>query len=182
MTLLSWIEFCKNQHDVVCNQKYDRTLPYSFHLSLVFKNAQRFIELLVRDGDKSFQINDRTEAVYMAAWGHDLIEDARLSYNDIQSQIGVSAAEIIFLCTEMRGRDRAERKNGQFYDDLMKNESAVFVKLCDIMANSMYSTMTGSTMLKKQKDEWNGGIRIKVLQWHPQFGKMVDYLDKIYAL
>ncbi len=171
-TTSEWIHFCTEQHDKTCNQKYDHSLPYSFHLNMVAAQAKQFSDLLSGE--------DYAKVVW-GCYGHDLIEDARLSYNDIKFHTGEEIAEIIFLCTEMRGRDRGERKNNQFYNDLMTNKLAVFVKLCDIMANSLYSTLSGSSMIKKQREEWPS-IRVKILPTYPEYGKMINYLDSIYEL
>ena len=174
-----WFErFCYHQHDEACNQKYDE-LPFSFHLKMVKAQAEKFVDLFYPNN--TVDMSYKRALIFAGCAGHDLIEDARISFNDIKDKMGPDVAEIIFLCTEMRGRNRGERKNDQFYNDLVKNELAVFVKLCDIMANSLYSVLSNSTMLKKQKEEWSG-IRIKLFPFHQQFVMMFDYLDKIYGL
>ena len=35
----------------------------------------------------------------LACWGHDLIEDTRVSYNDVKGQLGEEAADIIYALT-----------------------------------------------------------------------------------
>lgn len=184
-------DFSYHQHDVICNQKYADTLPYSFHLKMVKAQASKFMYLAmlprgvgnpIMGYEKDHENLLRESLVLMGCAGHDLIEDARLSYNDIKERAGVDVAEIIFLCTEMRGRNRAERKNDQFYKELATNELAVFVKLCDIMANSTYSILSNSGMLRKQKEEWP---HIKEALKEYTFGKfriMTGYLDKLYDL
>lgn len=165
-----FIRFCVEQHDTVCNQKYAKEFPYSMHLELVEAQVDKFIHLL-DDGEKPI--------ARMGAWGHDLIEDARVSYNDISKLVGTDVAEVIFLCTENKGRNRAERKDGIFYNNLSKNRIAVFVKLCDIIANSMYSAMTGSDMFKKYKNEYS---KINALLFNVEFAPMFEYLERIYQL
>jgi hypothetical protein len=101
-----WREFCQNQHDVVCNQKYNKTLPYSFHLDLVSGHADRFYEYIEWPGVPTFNV---WKAKFVAQ-GHDLIEDARLSFKDIISELSRSIyqedatdiAEAIFACTDCR--------------------------------------------------------------------------------
>lgn len=172
-----FIEFCKHQHDVVCNQKYAEIFPYSFHLEIVRDQARKFMHLIAEE-------NYRT--IDMACAAHDLIEDARLSYNDIKElaslgdlREGQDIAEIVFLCTEMRGRTRAERKPEQFYLELRENKLAVFVKLCDIIANSLFSATTHSSMLKRYKQEYP---KIKDLIFIPEYADMFKYLESIYEL
>lgn len=186
---LEFVLYCYHRHDVECNQKYGDNLPYSFHLKMVQDQADKFIHLVEQtlkyiSGPPSIEpvYSKEREWVMAAIAGHDLIEDARVSYNDIKGRVGVEVADIIFLCTEMRGRDRAERKSDEFYKQLAENELAVFVKLCDIMANSLYSVSTNSSMLKKQMEEWP---KIKErLSKHTmgKFIEMAQYLDKIYTL
>lgn len=172
-----------HQHDVECNQKYAKVLPYSMHLHYVDHQARRFNHLI--PGDKLFLVR-------AACYGHDLIEDARITYNDIiemakKGMVGVPSesaeelAEIIFLCTEMRGRNRAERKNDVFYHQLAQNELAVFVKLCDIIANLKYSILENSSMYDKYLAEWpkvREALRGHLTTYHNMFA----HIDKLLSL
>ncbi len=190
MNIREFEQFCYNRHDVVCNQKYDHDLPYSFHLKMVRAQADKFIDLIdLPNGNGNPTMGYDTDGenlkrkinVLMGCAGHDLIEDARLSYNDVKDRAGDTVAEIIFLCTEMRGRNRTERKNDQFYRELATNELAVFVKLCDIMANSTYSILSNSGMLVKQRGEWPK-IKEALIGADGRYLSMFDYLDKLYEL
>lgn len=169
MTTQEFIDFCYHQHDVVCNQKYNKIHPYSYHLNIVSNCVNRFAWVLpFNEVDKAFMI----------AAGHDLIEDARLTYNDIKDLVGEEIAEGIFLCTEFRGRNRSERKPDQFYKELRENKLATFVKLCDIMANTAYSIETKSSMLDKARKEWP---RIKdFLSGNIYSEPLIMTLDKMY--
>jgi hypothetical protein len=176
-TLTDFVKACKDQHDVVCNQKYADEYPYSFHLAMVLAKCHDF-QHLVLDTERPI--------VQMGCAAHDLIEDARMSYNDVMVLVGSTGnfhaqevAEIVFLCTEMRGRTRAERKPEQFYTELRENRLAVFVKLCDIIANSMFSAATGSRMLKRYKEEYP---KINALLFMPEYEPMFKYLETIYKL
>lgn len=165
-------EFCRfavDQHDVVCNQKYAGKLPYSFHLKLVAAQATKF--------EKLIDPPQRT-LVQAACYGHDLIEDARVTYNDIKEK-DEELAEIIFLCTEMRGRNRAERKSEAFYRELATNKLAVFVKLCDLIANVHYSAMSNSSMFHKYKAEYP---KVKEFLFCDEYWDMFTYLDKLFDL
>jgi (p)ppGpp synthase/HD superfamily hydrolase len=160
-------------HDVECNQKYSNNLPYSFHLDLVGKQADLFKKYIPFD-------DPYYSAVWIGVYGHDSIEDARVSYNQIKDMFGELSAEIIFLCTEYKGRSRAERKPDQFYIELKENDLAVFVKLCDIIANSKFSLLTNSTMFEKYKSEYKNKVR-KYL-FSENYRDMFVYLDKIYEI
>lgn len=140
--------FCVNQHDIVCNQKYggDFELPYSVHLLSVAKQVDRYKHLL----PSSVNLDNVT----YAALAHDLIEDARCSYNDIVTVLGEEVAEIVFCCTDEKGKNRNERHSDKFFVELGKNRIAVFIKLCDIMANVLFSMMTNSDMYNKYQSEF----------------------------
>ena len=177
----SFREWAIHQHNVECNQKYAKSLPYSMHLLYVDEQARKFNHLI--PGDKLF-------IVRAACYGHDLIEDARITYNDIievarkkgfSPEAAEELAEIIFLCTEMRGRNRAERKNDVFYHQLVANELAVFVKLCDIIANIKYSILENSSMYDKYKAEWPK-VKRYLGDHLITYKDMVIYINKLLEL
>lgn len=149
-------QFCIDQHDIVCNQKYDDTLPYSFHLKAVAAMGLKYSHLL-----------DNTEEILITqciCWGHDLIEDARITYNDIGNKtyltnINPSTSLIIkegiLACTELRGRNRNERKGKEYFDFLKTNKLFIYCKLCDILANVTYGVLTNSHMVENYRKEFN---------------------------
>lgn len=172
MNLQETRDYFFNLHDVECNQKYNKILPYSFHLSLVEKQAYKFIHLI--EGDTN-QWN-----VLKSALGHDSIEDARVSYNDIKQLFGFEVAEIIYLCTENKGRNRLARKSKEFYQELATNDLAVYVKLCDIIANSLFSLTTNSSMFNKYKQEYED--KVYSLLYKDKYAEMFSFLNKLYEL
>lgn len=161
------INYFTNLHDVVCNQKYNNVLPYSFHLRAVEANFYRWRHLIRTDEEF---------IAFVGCWGHDSIEDARLTFNDLKDKYGQRAAEVIFLCSEMRGRNRQERKSDQFYKELSVDHIAVFVKLCDIAANMMFGLLTKSDMFIKAKAEYPG-IREKL--YRVEYDEIFLFLDKL---
>lgn len=131
------------------NHMYDKYLPYEFHLRMVAENYNRFKHLLSNNhGTIDNQVN-----VYLACWGHDLIEDTRVSYNDTMEELGECAADIIYAVSNEKGKNRAERANDKYYEGICNQPGAVFVKLCDRMANVQYSKMSGSRMFEMYKKE-----------------------------
>jgi (p)ppGpp synthase/HD superfamily hydrolase len=116
----------------------------------------------------------------MGAYGHDLIEDARMTYNDIKQIVGKDVADVIYLCTEERGRDRGERHSERYYMMLSGNEVATFVKLCDIIANVKFSILTNSSMLDKYRKEYYDGV-IRHLN-NKRFREVFVYLEKLIEL
>lgn len=169
--------FAYYQHDVVCNQKYNETLPYSFHLDLVEKQAIKFKYLLT---DEEFDI------VRMGAICHDLIEDARLTYNDIKNGVFSltiyqlnQLADIIFACTELRGKDRDERHGPEFIQGLKDNKLGLFVKLCDISANVGFGLLTNSTMVARYRKEFP---KFKEQLYLDEYKPLFDHIEKQLSL
>jgi (p)ppGpp synthase/HD superfamily hydrolase len=157
-------------HDVECNQKYDKDgacVPYSFHLMAVEDNWRRWRHLLHHHD---------VETAFKICWGHDCYEDARVTYNNIKDIFGERVAEGIFLCSEMRGRNRAERKNDQFYKELVQDRLAVFAKLCDISANMCYGLLTNSDMFQKAKAEYP---KIREKLYCLEYDSIFVFLDKL---
>ena len=177
MNSKDFINWCKNQHDVVCNQKYNDTLPYSFHLDCVWKQAFKFQYLIPINSEK--MRDELWFKVLCSAYGHDLYEDARVTFNQVKDMVGEEVAEIIYLCTELRGRTRAQRKNTQFYMELKENKLAVFVKLCDIIANVKFSLLTNSSMYDKYKAEY---VKIYDHLFTEEYKEMFDYLEALLKI
>lgn len=172
---------CYTQHDVECNQKYNDTLPYSFHLKMVRAQFEVFKNLL------SFE---EQEIAAAGCAGHDLIEDARENFNSVLNKALDSGfsnpeahkiANIVILCTEFsRGKSRAERKPDEFYIALQGDKLAAFVKLCDIIANSLFSCLSNSSMFEKYKKEFPKLEQHMAV--HTDLLPMLVYLQKIYSL
>lgn len=172
------------------NHMYDTYLPYEFHLRMVNNVGQQFKHLL--DGAKDYYtgdpiINPTTQvslqnACMLATWGHDLIEDTRVSYNDVKQNLGQEAADIIYALTNEKGKNRKERANEKYYEGIRKTPGAVFVKLCDRIANVQYSKMTGSRMFemyKKENDDFIVNMGWDDTNTHPYF-EMFSYLVNLF--
>ena len=143
------IKWCIDKHNET-NHMYDAYLPYEFHLRMVAKVAEKYIELIPDSNDGETALRD---TVLLAAYGHDLIEDTRVSYNDVKENLGLGPADIIYACTNEKGKNRKERANDKYYEGIRNTRGAVFVKLCDRIANVQYSKMTGSRMFDMYKKE-----------------------------
>lgn len=154
------------QHDIVCNQKYGENLPYSFHLKAVEAQGEKFMYMIedIRvenpDNYRASSVGLRSIVRY-ALIGHDIIEDGRITYNDLINSVKTDnyhaskmVADIVYAVTDEKGKTRAERKNDKYYKELSENKLAVFVKLADLAANILYSKLTGSSMYEKYKSEF----------------------------
>lgn len=125
------------------NHKYDNK-PYSYHLKMVYKYGLKYNYLLY---------DHELEIALGSCWGHDLIEDCRVTYNDLNKLFDCRVSEVIYALTNEKGRNRKERANKKYYDGINKNQISIFVKVCDRLANMEYSKKTGSSMYKKYKKE-----------------------------
>lgn len=183
--------WCIDQH-ASTNHMYDTYLPYEFHLRMVAHVANKYKGLLddtvdYYTGKKEYDrgsdvtVTLRT-ACMQAAWGHDLIEDCRVSYNDVKTHLGQEAADIIYAVTNEKGKNRAERANDKYYEGIRNTKGAVFVKLCDRIANVQYSKMTGSRMFEMYKKENSnfmtklGWAELKTHEYEPMFA----YLQELF--
>jgi len=141
------------------NQFYDGDKPYGYHLDMVVKEVYAYGHLvLVGEADLL--------PLFMGAWFHDSIEDARVSYNDVKKialKFGLTqeqafmASEIVYALTNEKGRNRKERAGKRYYEGIRNTPYAPFVKMCDRMANIGYScgcyNMGNLRMAKVYEDE-----------------------------
>ena len=178
-----FIDYCVNQHDIVCNQKYNDTLPYSFHLFAVAQQSNKY----------SYLLTDRDSVlVELGAWGHDLFEDARKTYNDVRNlnitsskgtvhypELSAEVAEIIYACTELRGKSRDERHGPEFYQGLKENSLGLYVKLCDLIANITFGLLTNSGMVKKYRQEFP---HFKAELYREEFDVMFSDIEKLLSI
>lgn len=142
--------------------------PYSFHLKGVLDVAERFIHLIPVE---------KREIVLGAGWLHDSEEDARLTYNDIKSFTNEEVANIVHAVTNNRGKDRKERADADYYNGILKTEYALFVKLCDRIANVSYSKTIRSSMFKKYKNE-NSDFQKSL--YDGRYTEMWNYLTNLF--
>lgn len=113
--------------------------PYHIH-------SQEVVEILKEFGET------RPELL-AGGWLHDLMELSDMSYNDINRMFGLAVAEIVYLCTDLKGRNRRTRKAEPLYFELRENLDAVKVKLADRIANLRRAVLTCHSMGIKYKIE-----------------------------
>lgn len=143
------------------NHAYDRIRPYGFHLDMVVNGVRKFIEEVCQNEQDILP-------VFFAAYYHDSIEDARLSYNDVMKtarqlmdeEQAFLATEIVYALTNEKGRNRAERANEKYYAGIRAVPYAPFVKLADRLANTSYAFSKGTAdslrMSKVYREELPG--------------------------
>lgn len=159
------ILFIKNQHQRV-NQLYDG-LPYFVHLKEVVRFAKKYIRLIPEE----FR-----DIVILASWGHDLIEDTGLSYNDVKKELGQEVADIIFILSNEKGKDRKERANDKYYEGIQNNELANYIKICDRLANMFHSKVYGNKQYRMYIKELP---HFKSKIYNGMYDEMWDELENI---
>jgi len=123
------------------NQTYDKIHPYGFHLDMVADSVYKY-------GHEVCCNEEDVLPLFFAAFYHDSIEDARLTYNDVtkiakeymDDSQAYMAAEIVYALTNDKGRTRAERAGEKYYQGIRETPYAPFVKLADRLANITYSS------------------------------------------
>ena len=129
------------------NQLYNNYLPYEFHLRLTASYVTKYGHLLAITPEE-------IQTIYAAAYYHDSLEDARLTYHDLQKafqelndegcQIHIDdATEAVYALTNEKGRTREERADERYYAGIRNTKYATFLKMCDRLANLRYSTLFG---------------------------------------
>jgi len=146
-------------------QRYDKIYPYFFHLNEVSKVAIMFRHLV-----------NGNPLTFLIALFHDVIEDARLTYNDVKDAWGKEVADGVYACTELRGRNRSERHGPEYFKELKLNMLGRFVKICDVIANMERGLKTGSSMLDKYVKEYP---HFKEELYCEEYKTMFTYIEEV---
>lgn len=118
----------KTVNDYHATQRYGNQ-PYSYHLEMVTNIAVRHLTAA-----KSAYFTGTFEAILMAAYGHDLLEDTKIRYDHLVRESNEEVGRLIYLVSDEFGRNRAERK-AKTYPKIACDQAAIFIKLCDRIAN-----------------------------------------------
>jgi (p)ppGpp synthase/HD superfamily hydrolase len=170
------LELAKKAYDfaVKChaniNHMYGDT-PYITHLNMVRKVAEKYIDLIPKD---------EYDDILAACWCHDVLEDCatQASYNDLKNETNQNIAEYVYAVTTEKGRNRSERANKKYYTEMRCYKHAVFIKLCDRIANSQYSKDKKSSMfLKYQKEFKNFMFNLYDGRYIPMWEELKEILE-----
>ena len=152
--------------------------PYSVHLLMVANVAKKYKDLLGVKFRNSLLSDVEIQAVMCACWLHDVIEDCRITYNDLKKDFGIDIAEIVFCLTNDKGRTRKERAGDNYYGQIALNNAARFVKICDRIANATYSKENQSRMLDVSRKE-NDYFLSKLNYYNDPLQPMFNELNEI---
>jgi len=127
--------FARNAHEEV-NCLYDGK-SYSIHLTDVEAGVDKYETVFLNYKD-----------YYIArkgASGHDLIEDAKLSFNDIKGESNRRVAQVILAVTDVHEENRLLRHLFTM-GKTVKDFIAIIVKMADMRANGLYSKIHDTSM------------------------------------
>lgn len=167
MTVAEFREYAITMHRE-SGKLYDGK-PYETHLDMVVVNIRKNAHLL----PPHIRLSDMEKAGY----GHDLIEDCGLTFNDIKAVAGEVVARLILNVSDVPGEDRIER----FLLTCPKTRQdlgAIYLKMNDRAANTEYSNKNGSSMSKKYKKEY-GFFKYVYEPKSKIFAEMWNHLDKL---
>lgn len=160
------------------NHYYDKYLPYEFHLRLVAKVANEWYDTCYPDKIKNYDHKHRNN-IMAACFCHDLIEDARQSYNDVLKHSNEEVADIVFAVTNNAGKTRKDRANDAYYAKIRSTPDAIFVKLCDRIANVEYGILTKSKMVNVYKEE-HAHFIAELSTNDTRYTPLIQYLNNLY--
>lgn len=124
------------------------------------------------------------EILLVVAWLHDTIEDTQVVYEDVHNEFGEKVANLTYLVTDKRGKNRKERQQNT-YPELAKDHFARLVKLSDRIANltmTMHDTQEKFVMYEKEFPYFKEVLQSEMKpedKYHDIEVKMWYHLDKL---
>jgi (p)ppGpp synthase/HD superfamily hydrolase len=161
-------KFAINKHNLPSDCQRYGNAPYAVHLEAVVNVFHQY----------KFYIDEKFHKdVETSCWFHDLIEDTNVNVRIIANMTNYTVADIVYRVSNERGMDRKER-NFKTYLKIRFHDLAIFVKLCDRIANTRNSKRFGHKMFKVYKGEYP--VFRYALNERGLFKKMWEELDELY--
>lgn len=126
-------DFAIAQHGL---QMYGKE-PYVTHLDSVHRIAKHLTD---------------NEAIHVAAYLHDVLEDTDCTYKKLATKFGENVAELVYAVTDELGRTRRERKE-KTYPKICDSADAITLKICDRLANFEAAHDGNYKMYQKYSEE-----------------------------
>jgi (p)ppGpp synthase/HD superfamily hydrolase len=140
----SFASYARESHNNA-NCEYDGKNYYDTHVLMVVSTVHKFRNV--------FKYQEDFLATKAAANGHDLIEDAKQTYNNIKEKSNKDIADVILAVTDVPAETRLLR-HLLTMPKTIKDHRAIILKMCDIHANALYSKLNGDSMYKKYVKEY----------------------------
>lgn len=149
------------------DQKYAEGKPFIVHLDHVAEVAQAFWKDELLGGDAFKHI------IFASCYLHDVLEDTDVKKEDLYNEFGYHVAFLVDCVTDAEGVNRKERKK-KTWGKIRLSTFAVFVKLCDRIANTESSAGSYTKMYQQEFPLFEAAL------YTPgQFDEMWEYLTKI---
>jgi (p)ppGpp synthase/HD superfamily hydrolase len=172
--------FAINHHRAIGQMYGDK--PYEAHLDHVAMTTSKLA--LGALADRYITQEEYTLAI-AGAWVHDLIEDCRVTYNDVAKELGEEVAELSYVLATPKGRNRAERHCDAYYEEIAQSRLATLIKLADRISNveaSVYNTTAKSgSMLERYRTEQAHFAKLLRPAW-PELEPNWKYLDGLLGI
>jgi len=136
-------EFADNAYKKA-NCSYDGH-SYIFHPDMVAVQCLKFGWVFRNKSD--------IDIIHGGAYTHDLIEDAKLTYNNILAVCGKDIADVTLAVTDVPAETRFLR-HLLTMPKTVRDYRAIILKLSDISANTTHSYKSGSGMFNKYRKEY----------------------------
>lgn len=157
-------------HIIVNNQMYGNEL-YTTLLEDVVKLVKYYLPY--------FNTTIKDSVIIDCAWLHDIVEDCNeVNIDLIQSKFGVDVSSIIGVLTVPKGLSRKEVLKSGHYVKIGGNSVALFIKLCDRMANIENVIKCGKSSLLKMYGKEHKYLMENTTH-HTKFQKLVEDLNKV---
>ncbi len=112
-------------------------IPFMDHLDETAKITCGYID----------KVADAQKANVMAAsYAHLLMQYCGLTYNEIRHALNQDIAEIVYLLTPLRGKNRQEQYPQQYWQEYKLCPHALHLKICTRIANAEAAKKTKSNM------------------------------------
>jgi len=151
-------EYARNAHQC---QLYDDK-SYIFHLSQVFDICNK---------------HNLPTHVQTAAYLHDILEDTKITIDELIRNFGIEVAYLVYAVTDEKGDNRSERKE-KTYPKILSNPYGVHLKLADRIANVTYSIETNNK--EKIAVYYNENERFTLSLYYPDIAvSLWEELNKV---
>lgn len=141
--------------------------PYEYHLQMAYDYAMKYIHL----------VNEKNNIILAAIWLHDVIEDTFVTYNTLWKKFDYEVADLVLAVTKPNNTRADDKKLKLYYKKIKSVPDATFVKLCDRLANVLYSIQNKSEdKLKMYKKEYP---LFKNMLWEEKYEEMFSELDSM---
>lgn len=164
-------EFAYSKHNLPSECQRYGAAPYSKHLCDVEEIGMKYSYYISKS-----DIYD----VLCAINFHDLVEDTDVTIKLISKLTNDRVADIVYRVTNERGYDRKE-KNFKTYPKIWPVDLAIYVKLCDRIANTKNSKNSGHSMYNVYKEEYPlFKYALNVRNLYPDMWEELDNLNEIF--